>query len=112
MATPRLTSQAQPKGAAAMNTATITVLEQSSPYDDYDTENGVGHADEVEVYEVETVEVETDDPSKFDGEIASALHDLGLDQWDGGNTAYDPDGSSMAADAAGTITTRWARIDR
>jgi hypothetical protein len=92
--------------------ATITVCEQSSAYDGFDTENGIGHADDVEVWETETIEVAAPDALRLDGEIATVLDDLGLGEWDGGDSAYDPDGSSMAADAAGTITTRWAHIDR
>ena len=90
--------------------AGIQVLEQSSMFDDFDTENGIGHADDAEPYETDFVVVHADDAGKLDGEIADALRELGLDQWDGGSTAYDPDGSHMAPD--GTITTRFAVIER
>jgi hypothetical protein len=82
---------------------TIQVYEQSSAYDDYDTENGLGHAEDVEPELVETVECDNSHTA-----ICDALADLGLTEWDGRSVAYDPDGSDMAFD--GTITTRYAVI--
>lgn len=111
----------EPFHSASPPLATITVYEQSSPYDDFDTESGQGHADGVEAVEVERVAIYADERDAgewfqgthdLDVEISSHLADLGVSQWNGGNTAYDPDGSRMAADAAGTITTRWALVVR
>jgi hypothetical protein len=92
--------------------ATIVVMEQSSAYDDYDTENGIGHADAVELYEVEGCSIEADELEgrELDDVIQARLDDFGVGQWDGGNVAYDPDGSHMAPD--GTITTRYAVVSK
>jgi hypothetical protein len=86
--------------------ATIRIYERSCPADDFDTESGQGMPDDVEPYETDTIEVADDDDA-----IQAALNDHGLGQWDGGSTAYDPDGSHMAADAAGTITERYASVE-
>lgn len=101
--------------------ATITVKEQASPSDEYRTDNGQGHPDDCEPSDVEVITITLDDLSG-DGDdipdtplqdaILAALADHGLTEWDGGSTAYDPDGSHMAADAAGTITTRFAHVDQ
>lgn len=92
--------------------ATIQIWEQSSPYDEYDTENGVGHADDVEPVLLETTEIHSDSDDGLDEDILLVLSHHGVDQWDGGDTAYDPDGSYMHFDAAGTITTTWATITK
>lgn len=96
--------------------ATIQIWEQSSSYDEYDTENGIGHAVDVEPVLLETTEIHSDsDEPDFDGlddDILLVLSHHGVDQWDGGNTAYDPDGSHMHYGAAGTITTTWATITK
>lgn len=93
-----------------MELATIIVLEQSSPYDEFDTENVIGHADDVEPYEVEGWTIETDELEgrELGNVIQARLDDFGVGQWDGGNVAYDHDGSHMAPD--GTITTRYAVV--
>lgn len=85
----------------------LTLYERECPFDDYDTENGGGMPDE----DVEPVELETATVLGTADDVAAVLADWGVSQWDGGRTAYDPDGSHMAADAAGTITERWARIE-
>jgi hypothetical protein len=87
--------------------AIIRIYERSCPADDYDTESGQGMPDDVEPYETESFTVANDDDT-----IQAALDEQGLGQWDGGSTAYDPDGSHMAADAAGTITERYASVTR
>lgn len=93
-----------------MELATIVVMEQSSPFDEFDTENGIGHTDDVESYEVEGWTIETDelDGRELDDAIQARLDAFGVGQWDGGNVAYDHDGSHMARD--GTITTRYAVV--
>ena len=90
--------------------ARITVMEQSSAYDDYDTANGIGHADDIEPELREIMEIDAaHECATLDDAIALALDDLGCGQWDGGNVAYDHDGSHMAPD--GTITTRYAVVE-
>lgn len=101
--------------------ATITVKEQASPSDEFDTESGQGHPDDCEATTLEVITITLDDLSG-DGEdipdtplqdaIVAALTDQGLSEWDGGNTAYDPDGSSMDFNAEGTIRTRFAHVDQ
>jgi hypothetical protein len=93
--------------------ARITILEQSSASDDYDTENGVGHADDVEPVEVDAVEIDYIGVAvdrHVQRLVQSALDEFGCGQWDGGNVAYDHDGSHMATD--GTIMTRYAVITK
>jgi hypothetical protein len=94
--------------------ATITILELECHADDYDTESGQGMPDGTEPYETDVIIIDTDDVdgdvSKLDGAIAAVIQDHGVGQWDGGNTGYDPDGSSM--DTRGIVTERFARIDR
>lgn len=93
-----------------MELATIVVMEQSSPYDEFDTENGIGHADDVEPQEVDGCAIEADELEGrgLDDVIQDRLDDFGVGQWGGGNVAYDHDGSHMAPD--GTITTRYAVV--
>jgi hypothetical protein len=84
----------------------IEVFEQSSAYDEYDTENGRGHHESIEPERVVVVML---DGNPTDDDIQTALDQLGVGQWDGGNVAYDHDGSHMAPD--GTITTRYAVVN-
>lgn len=79
----------------------ITVMEQSSACDDFRTDNGQGHPDDCEPYEVDSVETTV-------AELLDELDNVGCGQWDGGNVAYDHDGSQMSPD--GTITTRYAVV--
>lgn len=94
--------------------ATITILELECPADEYYTESGQGMPDGTEPYETDVITIDADDidgdTSKLDGAIAAVLDDHGVGQWDGGNTGYDPDGSSM--NTRGIVTERFARIDR
>ena len=80
----------------------VTIIERECPADDFDSENGIGIPESVEPYEVEVIEC-------ANSVIDSVLAENGIGQWDGGSTAYDPDGSHMAPD--GTITERFGRIE-
>ncbi len=80
----------------------ITVMERECPADDFDTESGQGMPDDTEVVERDIIEVPGD-------ETEAALADLGISQWDGGSTTYDPDGTHMAMD--GTISERFGKVE-
>lgn len=100
------------RGIADIIVATIEVFERECPADDFDTENGIGIPDDVDPVQAEIVEITVESlvfaPSTLDDLVQRELDNLGIGQWDGGITAYDPDGSSMAPD--GTITERWGLV--
>jgi hypothetical protein len=81
----------------------LTVLERECPVEDYKTEDGSGMPEDVEA--VETDSAEAVGVTAFE----KVLAEHGLAQWDGGSTAYDPDGASMALD--GTMTERFGRVE-
>lgn len=82
--------------------ARVVICQQESDADAYDTENGIGHThDEWEEVSAEIM---------YWADVQDYLDGQGLGQWDGGNTAYDPDGSHFRMN--GTVRTRWARIER
>jgi hypothetical protein len=89
-----------------MPTTTITILERECPADDFDTESGQGMPDDVEPYELEVITLLVG----ADRAIQAVLDEYGVGQWDGSNTAYDPDGTHLSPN--GTVSERWARIDR
>lgn len=93
--------------------ATIWIMEREGPEEDFVTETGRGFPDDLEYHEVEcfTITPGMLAGRTLDDTIQQALDDFSVGQWDGGNVAYDPDGTHPVY-SRGTRRERYASIKR
>jgi len=94
--------------------AKITIRHLECDADDYTTEDGQGFPDSIEPWDDDVIEIDGDDLTDsgrgLDDHIQTILDDHSVGQWDGGRTAYDPDGTRMSP--SGLVTETFALIER